>query len=97
MKLSVNRPPFPALYILPETPGAYAALIHSPATSSTNVKSRDCSPSPKIVGEVRASRCFMNKLSTPEYALDGSCRGPYTLKNRSATVSIPKHESNTDA
>ena len=26
--------------------------------------------------------------STPEYALEGSCRGPKTLKKRNETVSI---------
>ena len=49
------------------------------------------------VGCVLASRCRMNRLSTPEYGLDGSCRGPKTLKKRRDTVSRPKQLKNTEA
>ena len=35
-----------------------------------------------MVGERRSMRALKNRDSTPEYGLDGSCRSPYTLKNR---------------
>jgi hypothetical protein len=47
-------------------PPARAAFKLSSATSSTYVKSRDCSPSPKIVGERRSRIAFMKTESTPE-------------------------------
>src|SRR5438309_813164 len=87
---SVTRQPLPPLYIRPETFGARAAFRFSSATSSTYVKSRDCLPSPKIVGGLRSRIARMNNESTPEYGLDGSWRGPYTLKYRMETVSRPK-------
>src|ERR1019366_9487273 len=64
--LSVILSPLPPLYMLPETPWARAAFRLSSATSSTNVKSRECSPSPKMVGAWRSSTAFMNSDSTPE-------------------------------
>src|ERR1043165_9534918 len=49
---------------------ARAAFRLRAVTSSTYVKSRDCSPSLKIVGACLSRIAFMKRESTPEYGLD---------------------------
>ncbi len=73
----------------PEIAGAEHACRTPRATSVTYVKSRVCSPSPYMVGARPPSSAEMKSEMTPEYCDSGDCRGPNTLKNRSATVSRP--------
>jgi len=44
------------------------------------VKSRECSPSPKMRGRWSASSDWMKRGMTAEYWDEGSWRGPKTLK-----------------
>src|SRR5947209_8180007 len=58
-------------------------------TSVTNTKSRVCEPSPNTSTGNPAWIRLQKIEMTPEYGDVGSCRGPYTLKNRSPTVGTP--------
>jgi UDP-glucose 4-epimerase len=51
-----------------------------PAIFGDGRQSRDCMPSPKIVGRLPASIFMTNFGITAAYSLLGSCRGPKTLK-----------------
>ena len=60
-------------------PSASAATL-ALTTFSTYVKSRDCSPSPKITGASPSWNARMNFGITAAYSELGSWRGPNTLK-----------------
>ena len=70
------------LVILPaaNTPAAVAARTLACTMLSTETKSRDCSPSPKIFGRLPAATAEAKSGMTAEYGLFGSWRGPKTLK-----------------
>ena len=77
---SVTALPVATLKTFPPTPGAVSARAVPSRTFSTNVKSRDCSPSPKITGGSPARSALMNFGMTAAYSDSGSCFGPKTLK-----------------
>jgi len=66
--------------IRPFASGAEPAAAVAATTFATKVKSRDCSPSPKIVTGSPASISVMNSGTTAAYCEVGSWRGPKTLK-----------------
>ena len=68
------------LKIRPFAPAASAASRFAATTLSTYVKSRDCSPSSKIVTGSPAAMAVMKSGTTAAYCDVGSCRGPKTLK-----------------
>ena len=72
--------PAETLSIRPFAPGTSAARSVASTTLSTYVKSRDCSPSPKIViGSARSSAPTKSGI-TAAYCESGLWRGPKTLK-----------------
>src|SRR6185437_8359961 len=87
---TLTRSPHPTLYASPNAAGgASHASRLARTTFRTNVKSRVCSPSPKIVGDSPACAHTMNLGITAAYCDAGSWRGPNTLKYRSAIVPTP--------
>ena len=57
--------------------------------SSTNEKSRVCSPSSYSTGGRPLSRRVQKMAMTPVYGLKMDCRGPNVQEYRSATVGMP--------
>lgn len=92
--IRLSDSPQPTLKTLPETPSAMEARTLASTTFSTKVKSRDCLPSPKIVGCSPLTNAETNSGITAEYGLAGSCRGPKILKYRSRTVSMSYDAAN---
>ena len=78
--LTVVGLPAEMLRMRPLTPSASAARRLAATTLSTYVKSRDCSPSSKIVAGRPAAIAVMKSGTTAAYCDVGSCRGPKTLK-----------------
>ncbi len=81
--------PLPTFTACPSAPPFSSAAANARATSWTETKSRRCRPS----SNTRGARSFSSRAakiaSTPVYGFDSACRGPNTLKSRSATAGIP--------
>ena len=73
----------------PAAAGSTAAARFASTTFSTCVKSREVSPSPKIVGRSAVEHHADELRDDGRVAGSGSWRSPNTLKYRSATVSTP--------
>ena len=84
-----RRPPPPTFITRPGASGAVPARTTASAVSVTKLKSRVWPPSPWIVAGRFASAASMKSGTTAAYRERGDCRGPYTLKNLSATPSSP--------
>jgi hypothetical protein len=75
--IEVGALPPPTLKTPPRASGRIrAASRFASTTSSTNVKSRACSPSPWITGRVPPRQAPMNRGITDAYSLAGSWPGP---------------------
>jgi hypothetical protein len=84
----VDRP-LPMLIARPAAWGTSSASRQACTTSPTLTKSRRWHPSSNTSGARSLSSCEAKIASTPVYGLESACRGPKTLKNRSATVGMP--------
>src|SRR5690349_16712393 len=92
---TVMRAPHPTLNTSPTASrGASHASRFALTAFATNVKSRVCSPSPKMSGDSFAIADTMNFGTTAAYCEFGSCLGPKILKYRNATASTANEAAN---